>query len=431
MLNAFLVSVVVLIILCILKLNVLISLIIATLVAGIFSGHNFTDTINLMINNMGSNANIALSYVLLGIFAAILSKNGVVTVLLKKIVKLFGDNKYILLLSLAFIACLSQNLIPIHIAFIPIFIPSLLPILNKLNIDRRSVACALSFGLEMPYISIPFGFGAIFHTLIYENLNINGLKITYFEILIGTLILGISLIFGFLFSIFISYKKPRKYNITESDINVNYDDIHLKSSHYIVIFAVICTIVLQIITGSMPLSALVGILIMIIFKVIEFNEIDNCVKMGIELMGFISFVMLIASGYGAVLKNTGAIDSLVNSSLYLFNNNKFIAAFIMLLIGLFITMGIGTSFGTIPILAVIYVPFCIKMGFSSIGTVIIIAAAAALGDAGSPVSDTTLGPSSGLCVDNQHNHIKDTCIPTFIHYNIPLIIFGTIFSVII
>jgi len=55
-----------------------------------------------------------------------------------------------------------------------------------------------------------------------------------------------------------------------------------------------------------------------------------------------------------------------------------------------------------------------------------IAAAAALGDAGSPASDSTLGPTAGLNADGQHNHIWDTCVPTFIHYNIPLFIGGMI-----
>ena len=49
-------------------------------------------------------------------------------------------------------------------------------------------------------------------------------------------------------------------------------------------------------------------------------------------------------------------------------------------------------------------------------------AAAALGDAGSPASDTTLGPTSGLNADGQHDHIWDTCVPTFLHFNIPLMI---------
>ena len=98
----------------------------------------------------------------------------------------------------------------------------------------------------------------------------------------------------------------------------------------------------------------------------------------------------------------------------------------MLFLGLFITMGIGTSFGTIPILAVLFVPICIKLGFSIPASVVVLAAAAALGDAGSPASDTTLGPTAGLNADGQHNHITDTCIPTFLFFNIPLIIFAII-----
>ena len=94
----------------------------------------------------------------------------------------------------------------------------------------------------------------------------------------------------------------------------------------------------------------------------------------------------------------------------------------MLIIGLIITIGIGSSFGTIPILAVLFIPICTKFGFSTPSIIILLSAAAALGDAGSPASDTTLGPTAGLNADGQHNHIKDTCIPTFIHYNLALAI---------
>uniref|UniRef100_A0A653AXV7 Na+/H+ antiporter NhaC-like C-terminal domain-containing protein n=1 Tax=Ectopseudomonas oleovorans TaxID=301 RepID=A0A653AXV7_ECTOL len=46
------------------------------------------------------------------------------------------------------------------------------------------------------------------------------------------------------------------------------------------------------------------------------------------------------------------------------------------------------------------------------------------GDAGSPASDSTLGPTSGLNADGQHNHIWDSVVPTFLHYNLPLLVFG-------
>ena len=47
-------------------------------------------------------------------------------------------------------------------------------------------------------------------------------------------------------------------------------------------------------------------------------------------------------------------------------------------------------------------------------------------DAGSPASDSTLGPTSGLNIDGKHDHIWDSVVPTFIHYNIPLLAFGWI-----
>ena len=103
----------------------------------------------------------------------------------------------------------------------------------------------------------------------------------------------------------------------------------------------------------------------------------------------------------------------------------------MLLVGLLVTIGIGSSFSTLPIIASIYVPICIAMGFSPAATVALIGAAGALGDAGSPASDSTLGPTMGLNVDGQHNHIYDSVIPTFIHFNIPLLIFGWIAAMVL
>jgi hypothetical protein len=66
-----------------------------------------------------------------------------------------------------------------------------------------------------------------------------------------------------------------------------------------------------------------------------------------------------------------------------------------------------------------------------LATIVLIGAAGALGDAGSPASDSTLGPTAGLNADGQHDHIWDTCVPTFLHYNIPLILFAWMGSLIL
>lgn len=165
--------------------------------------------------------------------------------------------------------------------------------------------------------------------------------------------------------------------------------------------------------------------------VIKFSESQDAFTQGVKMMSLIGFIMLTASGFSAVMNATHGIDTLVTTADALFGNNKGLASFAMLFIGLLVTMGIGSSFSTIPVIAGIYVPLCLHLGFSPLATIAIIGTAGALGDAGSPASDSTLGPTSGLNADGQHDHIWDTVVPTFIHYNIPLLIFGWIASMVL
>ncbi|MCY1293589.1 Na+/H+ antiporter family protein [compost metagenome] len=124
------------------------------------------------------------------------------------------------------------------------------------------------------------------------------------------------------------------------------------------------------------------------------------------------------------MKATGQVRTLVDASAGWIGNSQAIGALLMLLVGLLVTMGIGSSFSTVPIIAAIFVPLAVQLGFSPLAIVSIVGTAGALGDAGSPASDSTLGPTAGLNVDGQHNHIWDTVVPTFLHYNLPLLVFG-------
>ena len=169
LLNPVLIGVIVLIVLCLLKINVLLSLLLSALAAGVMAGMPLEDVVTTLIQGMGGNGETALSYILLGILAAGMAYTGITEILSQKIAHVMGQKKYLLVISLAVIACCSQNLIPVHIAFIPILIPALLPIMNHLRLDRRAVACALAFGLKAPYIAIPFGFGWIFQGDVYKR----------------------------------------------------------------------------------------------------------------------------------------------------------------------------------------------------------------------------------------------------------------------
>ena len=424
-LNPAVVSIIVLCVLCLKQVNVLLAIIVATLVAGVFSGMSLETIMSVFISGMGGNSETALSYILLGTFAATMAHSGFTNVISEKITRLISGKKYVLILIITLIAMASQNIIPIHIAFIPIIIPPLLKIMNTLKIDRRVIASALAFGLKMPYITIPIGFGLIFQNLIADNLVQNGVQVLRSEVWKSTLILGLAMLVGLLVSIYI-YRKPRVYE----DKTLVSSTIECKTcSKYtigVVSFAAILTFLVQLLTHSLPLGALVGLGIIFTMKVIPKAQMDNMMNEGIYLMGYVAFVMLVAAGFASVLKASGAIDNLVNSAIVLLPESILLTSLVILVLGLFITIGIGTSFGTIPILAVLFVPICIKLGFNTQQMIVLLAASAALGDAGSPASDTTLGPTSGLNADGQHNHVYDTCIPTFLHYNISLIIFALI-----
>lgn len=426
--NPVIVSVIVLCILCIFRINVLLAIIFSAIAAGLCAHMNLSQIMSTFISGMGGNSETALSYILLGAFAAAMTHTGLAPVLAKKIANIIKGKAFMLIIIITVIAMMSQNLIPVHIAFIPILIPPLLHLMNKLKIDRRAVACALAFGLKTPYIAIPAGFGLIFQGLIAENLTQNGMSISVGEIWKSNWFLALAMLSGLLIALFITYRKPRDYkdiSIGEDSV-MELEDTKFTKSHYLTLLAAFATLGVQLWTNSLPLGALVGLAVIFGTGAIDHKKMDKLMNEGIGLMGYVAFVMLVAAGFALVLKQTGGIESLVQASAAFMCGSRLLAATIMLGIGLFITMGIGTSFGTIPILAVLFVPICAKMGFSIPATVILLSAAAALGDAGSPASDTTLGPTAGLNADGQHNHITDTCIPTFLHYNIPLIIFAVI-----
>ncbi|MGL2578620.1 Na+/H+ antiporter family protein [Helicobacter pylori] len=422
--NPAFVAIICMCVLSLLRLNVMLSMISATLIAGLMGGLGITESFNAMIDGMKGNLNIALSYILLGALAVAIAKSNLIKVALNKLIGLMDYKRSTFCFLIAFIACFSQNLVPVHIAFIPILIPPLLHLMNRLELDRRAVACALTFGLQAPYLVLPVGFGLIFQTTILEQLKANGVSTTIAQITGVMWIAGLAMVVGLLLAVLTLYKKPRRYQ--EKSFNIeDYASLQLNYHDYLTFIGIVVAFVIQLATDSMPLAAFLALAIILLGRGIKFKETDSLMDDSVKMMAFIAFVMLVASGFGEVLQKVHAIDGLVNAITSVIQG-KFLGAFLMLVVGLFITMGIGTSFGTIPIIAVFYVPLCAKLGFSIESTILLIGIAAALGDAGSPASDSTMGPTCGLNADNQHNHIYDTCVPTFLVYNLPLIVFGVV-----
>ncbi len=422
--NPAFVAIICMCVLSLLRLNVMLSMISATLIAGLMGGLGLTESFNVMIDGMKGNLNIALSYILLGALAVAIAKSNLIKVALSKLIGLMNYKRSTFCFLIAFIACFSQNLVPVHIAFIPILIPPLLHLMNRLELDRRAVACALTFGLQAPYLVLPVGFGLIFQTTILEQLKANGVSTTIAQITGVMWIAGLAMVVGLLVAVLTLYKKPRHYKEKSFDIE-NYASLQLNYHDYLTFIGIIVAFAIQLATDSMPLAAFLALAIILLGRGIKFKETDSLMDDSVKMMAFIAFVMLVASGFGEVLQQVHAIEGLVNAITSVVQG-KLLGAFLMLVVGLFITMGIGTSFGTIPIIAVFYVPLCAKLGFSIESTILLIGIAAALGDAGSPASDSTMGPTCGLNADNQHNHIYDTCVPTFLVYNLPLIVFGVV-----
>ncbi|WP_010651458.1 Na+/H+ antiporter family protein [Oceanobacillus massiliensis] len=430
------ISVFVMMILSLLRVNVIIAIIAAGLTAGLISGLSFVESIDLLVSGMGGGASTALSYILLGAFAVAISYTGITTILVNYLIRMLTGKKTMMLLAIAGVASLSQNVVPVHIAFIPILIPPLLKLFDQMRMDRRAVAVSLTFGLKAPYLMIPAGFGLIFHGIIVEGMEGSGVPVTVEETAMAMLIPGLGMVVGLLIAIFITYRRDRDSVPGAGGAGTiiqtpSTDNVRFNKTHLLTIISILAALLVQILTENLILGALTGLLFMFLFLVVPFKNGERVISEGVGMMGSIAFVMLVASGYGTVLQETGAVDALVELSSSYLGDNQAVIAFVLLLVGLLVTLGIGSSFGTVPIIATLFVPICIAAGFSPMATAALIGTAGALGDAGSPASDSTLGPTSGLNADGKHNHIWDTVVPTFIHFNIPLFIFGWIAAMVL
>ncbi|MGM0845869.1 MAG: Na+/H+ antiporter family protein [Bacillota bacterium] len=437
--NAVIVAVLVMLILSLLRVNVVFALVAGALAGGMTGGLGINETVSVFTDGLGGGANIAISYALLGGFAVAISYTGIPNLLVDYVIRLVGKeddsrkkalSKALIVFSILLIACFSQNLIPIHIAFIPILVPPLLKVMTELEIDRRMIASVLTFGLTAPYILLPYGFGFMFHEIIAQNMETSGLAISMADIPKAMLLPAAGLVVGLLTAVFFSYRKPRQYMVEAEEITKTKKTYSKKAIVFAVV-SIVAALYVQLELDSMIFGALAGIAILYASGSVKWKDADGVLTEGMKMMAFIGFVMIAANGFAAVVGSTGHVDTLVEATTEIIGGNQALAALLMLIVGLLVTMGIGSSFATIPIIAAIFIPLALELGFSPLATIALVGTAGALGDAGSPASDSTLGPTAGLNADGQHNHIWDTCVPTFLHFNIPLIVFGWIAAIIL
>ncbi|HBT72807.1 MAG TPA: sodium:proton antiporter [Lysinibacillus sp.] len=427
--NAVIAAVAVMLILSLLRINVVLSLVLGAFVGGLTSGMGIEATVQSFTEGLGAGATIALSYGLLGGFAIAIAKTGIPELMIAGMLKILNGESNrkglvkVLIFFLIFVmSILSQNVIPIHIAFIPLLIPPILKILNMLEVDRRIIAVLIAVGLIGTYSFVPAGFGAIFQDIVATQVSEAGMAVSSRDVPAAMAIPVLGMLIGLLVA-FVVYRKPRQYKHNEVEtesLNVNVSKFVMFSTA----LALVASLCAQVLTDSMIVGSFTGIMLMYFTGALKWKEADDILSEGMKMMAFIGFVMIAANGFAAVINATGDVDSLITSSIAVLKGNRSLAVFIMLVIGLVVTMGIGSSFATVPIIATLFVPLAQGLGLSPLAILCLIGTAGALGDAGSPASDSTLGPTAGLNVDGQHHHIWDTCVPTFVFINIPLILFG-------
>lgn len=453
--NAVVLAVTLMMILAVLRINVVLSLAVAAIAGGLYAGLPLatlkdeagnvlqTGVMEHFQNGLAGGAQIALSYAMLGAFAMAIMHSGLPQQLSNIAIQKMRQErststaiqlKWLLIAALLAMSIMSQNLIPIHIAFIPMLVPPLMMVFNQLQIDRRLLACVMTFGLVTTYMFLPYGFGEIFlKQILLGNVKKFGLDTQGVNVVYAMLIPALGMMIGLALAVFVSYRKPRQY-AAQDEAQTSAAPV-ITSSNYrsmIAIVAILIAFAIQLFfDDALLLSAMLGFATLMLTGVVKRKDADNVFDSGIRMMAMIGFIMIAAKGFTEVMNATGQIDSLVQESMRIFGGNRALAAGAMLLVGLLVTMGIGSSFSTLPILAAIYVPLCMEMGFSALATVAIIGTAGALGDAGSPASDSTLGPTVGLNQDGQHSHIYDTVIPTFLHFNVPLFIAGWIAALVL
>lgn len=432
--NSVVAAVGIMLVLSLCRVHVVVALIVGALAGGLLGGLGFAGTLEAFNEGLGGGATVALSYALLGAFAVAIGKSGLAQMLADRALAMVGHEqargaagiKWLVLGLLLCVAVASQNVLPIHIAFIPLLVPPLLVVLNRLRIDRRLVACVLTFGLITPYMFLPVGFGAIFlKEILLGNVAAAGVDVSGIRVTQAMAVPALGMLAGLLVAVLFSYRRPREYGEAAPAQAPTREAVRFEPRSLLAaLVAIAAAFAVQLWLDSMIVGALVGFVIFSVSGVVRWREADDLFTEGMKMMAMIGFIMIAASGFAGVMKATGDVKSLVDASAAWIGHSQAVGALLMLLVGLLVTLGIGSSFSTVPIIAAIFAPLGMALGFSPLAIVSLIGTAGALGDAGSPASDSTLGPTAGLNVDGRHSHIWDTVVPTFLHYNLPLLAFG-------
>lgn len=422
-LNPVILSVALMVTLCLFRFNVFLSIILASLACGLLGGATLSDALAVFTAGMSGNNAIVLAMLLFGIVAEAMNQSGVGNVLAPRLSRLAGSRRWILLLILFILAILSESVFMLGPAFAPIVVPPLIAYTNEIKLDRRCIAAVMVGGLQIGYACIPFGFGLAFHQMIGDALLENGITAEVTSVWKNTWPFGLAMLLG-TGSAILLYRKSREYaEAREASAQISMDEFpRIEQKHWAAIVTAIVTITGQFLTSSLALGALIGIALLLPFRIVSWRDFETICTKGIRDFGAIAFALMGAAGFAAVFRKYGQIDVLVSVTIDFIGGSKLLGSLAMLLLGLILTIGIGSGFAAVPIVSTIVVPMCVQMSFNTSAAILIVAASSALGDCMTPASSQTLLPTAALNLDGQHDHIRDTCLPVSLCYCIPVIL---------
>ena len=85
--NPVVISVCVMLLLALMRVNVVVALTFSAIVGGLVAGMSLNDTVAAFESGLGGGATIALSYAMLGTFAVAISKSGITDLLAQCVIK--------------------------------------------------------------------------------------------------------------------------------------------------------------------------------------------------------------------------------------------------------------------------------------------------------------------------------------------------------
>ena len=401
--NPVILSVIVMVALCLLKVNVFLAIILSSLLCSVLGGATLVEGITIFYENMGNDNRMVLFLLLLGVLAAAMQYNGVGDVLAPRVAKIIGNQIWLFPLVLTLLAIIAETFVLVGVSFLLVVIPPLLKLLTDYKVDRKLLVITTCCGLQIGYCCFPVGYGLAFMGIMQNALAENGLEVSIDQIWKANLVIAVAMVVAIVLAM-LKYRKPREYVIEGNEEVLSAAAAQtippVEFKHIACLISGLAVIVIQVVTGSMPLAAIAMIGMLVITGAIKLKDFETVFMKGIMSSAYVCLVLMAAVAFAATTKEYGELDALVAASADVIGGSKVFGAFLMLILGLFITMGIGSSFSTVPIVATVLVPLGLHLNMSPAAIIMLVAAAGALGDSGAPSSNQTLIPTSHQCLQH-------------------------------